>query len=205
MAKSISILIPSVEERADKLSRLVSELSNQIRLIDINHPTLGTVELIIDNSKPFSEGGMSIGQKRDSLLRRSEAEYVCFLDDDDIPAPNYVESLLRASQHGYDVITFDTLFKNDYYWTIISMKLGNPNEESTPIYPVKRNAWHTCLIKRGIAQAHSFESLNHNEDWTWMENVIKDINTSFHIPMILNQYNHSESESIADKIHGHHS
>jgi glycosyltransferase involved in cell wall biosynthesis len=196
----LSILIPSIPERAERLNRLIKELENQIDFCSKVHDSLGKVTLIVDDSKRFLQGGLSIGDKRNSLLNRSESEYVCFLDDDDWVSPDYVETLLRLCNQGKDVCTFKSLFKCDDYWTIIDMGLNNPNEGATPEKEVKRNAWHICPIKRTIAVEVEFSSLNHNEDWEWMNRVLKSITTEAKTNRILHNYNHYKVDSEADKI-----
>lgn len=200
----LNILIPSIPERSKRLNLLVAKLQEQIDYCNKYHKDLGDVHLIVDNSKRFLDGGLSIGEKRDSLLNRSFSDYICFLDDDDNVAPNYVETLLRLCNEGKDVCTFKSLFMCDGYWTIIDMGLNNNNQQATPDSEVKRNVWHVCPIKRDIAINHSFSALNHNEDWTWMENVLKDIKTEAKSNKIIHNYNHYKSVSEADKILNEH-
>lgn len=196
----LNILIPSIPDRSKRLSLLVDSLQTQIDYCNKYHSDLGSVTLIVDNSKKYLDGGLSIGEKRDSLLNRSFDKYICFLDDDDGIAPNYVETLLRLCNEDKDVCTFKSLFTCDDYWTIIDMGLNNSNEQATPDNYVKRNAWHVCPIKRDIAINYSFSDLNHNEDWTWMEKVLKDIKTEAKSNRIIHNYKHYKLVSEADKI-----
>jgi len=64
----LSVLIPSIPERREKLISLTNELYRQILALQTTHPSLGSVELIIDDSKKFTEGGLSIGEKRNALF-----------------------------------------------------------------------------------------------------------------------------------------
>jgi len=197
----LSILIPSIPERRDKLISLTNELYRQILALQTVHPSLGSVELIIDDSKKFTEGGLSIGEKRNALLQRASGEYLCFLDDDDEPTPNYIEQLVRMCHEGNDIVTFRCLVKNDYYWSLIDMSLQNEaNEEVNPNQVIKRTPWHVCPVRSSIAKSVNFTPLNHNEDWSWMKCVLDLITTESHTDMILTQYNHSEAGSEADRI-----
>jgi glycosyltransferase involved in cell wall biosynthesis len=196
----LSILIPSIPEREKTLTILLKELEKQIDYCAKIHAMLGEVEVVIDNSKKYLEGGLSIGEKRNSLLNRATKKYICFLDDDEGIAPDYVETLLRLCERGNDVCTFKSLFKCDTYWTVIDMGLNNPNEEATPEKEVKRNAWHVCPIRRSIAIKYQFSSLNHNEDWEWMRRVLKDIKTEAKTNKIIHNYNHFKAVSEADRI-----
>lgn len=202
-----SILIPTTLDREDQYNRLYKKLLNQIYYINDVHPDLGEVEVLSDGSKRFLDGGMSIGEKRQKLLDRARGEYVSFMDDDDDVAPNYIEIIMRAiyqhvvNMQDADIITFNCIVKNDFYWALIKMQLSNKiNEELTPEKIVKRRPWHICPVKTPIAKKEKFTHINHNEDWDWMGRVLNHVNSEIHIPYILTQYNHSEKNSEADKI-----
>lgn len=196
----LNILIPSIPERKKELSLLCEDLDKQIEYCINNHRSLGCVTYIIDDSKRFLDGGLDIGGKRDALLKKSTAKYVCFLDDDDSISPNYVEALLRLCNEGADVCTFKSLFKCDTFWTVINMRLGVENEQACPNFEVKRNVWHICPIKRDLAIHHSFIKSNYGEDWDWIKRVLMDIKTEVHSNEIIHNYNHYKSKSEADKI-----
>jgi len=198
----LSILIPSIPERRNKLTLLLNELYKQVSDLNRNHPSLGSVEILIDDSIKFSEGGLSIGAKRDLLKQRAGGKYLCFLDDDDGITPNYVETLVRLCSEGQSIVTFRTLIKNDHYWGIIDMNLETTsNDEVNPHGTIKRTPWHICPVLSSIAKNEPFAiDKNHNEDWDWMNRVLKNVHSQSHSDMILTQYNHSESGSEADAI-----
>lgn len=199
----LSILIPSIPKRSDLLVRMYTGVHSQIMQLWRLHPMLGDAQMVIDTSESFINGGLSIGKKRESLVRRATGKYLCFLDDDEDIAPNYIETLMRLCQHNRDVVTFRNLTKTDTYWTIIDMSLGNNNEEATPDRIVKRAPWHICPVKSEYAKLYDFEDSNYSEDWTWMEKVLKHCNTEAHTDQILHQYNHSKAHSEADRITRH--
>jgi len=197
---TLSILIPSIPERSHLLNRLVLNLYEQRNKLAQEHPTIGGIEILVDDSKKFLEGGKSVGQKRNDLVQQATGDYLCFLDDDDEVPANYVETLVRAMAHGADIITFNSLFKCDTYWALIDMSLSNENEEATPERIVKRNAWHICPVKRELAQKHQFSNKNNAEDWEWMEKVLGGVFTEYKLNMILHQYNHFANISAVDEI-----
>lgn len=196
----LSILIPTIPDRIAKFAVLYSELMYQVDKLNQQHPTLGHVEIIQDHSKPFLEGGLSIGKKRESLVKRANGKYLCFLDDDEDIAPNYVETLIRLCQQNKDVCTFRNLTKNDFYWTIVDMSLKFNNEEATPDGIVQRLPWHICPVRSLYAKQHAFGDINYGEDWNWMNRVLKHCETEAKTNQILHTYNHSSKVSESDKI-----
>lgn len=199
----LSILIPTIDSRKEKFSSLMLELDYQISICKELHESLGEVKIIFDSSPPYLEGGVSIGEKRQALLNACETKYFCFLDDDERIAPNYIETLLRLCNENKDCCTFNSIYTNDDYWTIINMRLNNPNEEAKPGIIVKRNVWHVCPIKKELTNGIEFEKLNHNEDWTFIEKILPRIHTDAHTDSIIHNYNHSSKSSEADKIFKH--
>jgi glycosyltransferase involved in cell wall biosynthesis len=161
---------------------------------------LGNVEVLYDDSKRYLDGGLSIGEKRNNLVQRATGKYLCFCDVDDLPAPNYIETLVRMAQGNSDVITFRNFTTTDFYWTVIDMRLGNNDEQSTPDKIVNRNCWHICPIKSEIAKRHRFPFINYSEDSEWMSSVLDDCYTEAHTDQILHSYRHSVKFSEADKI-----
>lgn len=196
----LSILIPSIPERSDKLNALLNELKRQQKSLYDNHPTLGEVEILINEGSRFLEGGLSVGKKREALVQQASGRHLCFLDDDDKIYPNYLEELVRALQCNPDVVTFKSLFTCDYYCTVINMMLFEKNEEATPYKEVNRNAWHICPVRSSIAKKCEFKDINDAEDWDWFKRVLEDINSANHIPAILHNYNHSSLNSEVENI-----
>jgi glycosyltransferase involved in cell wall biosynthesis len=197
----LSILTPTIPERRKKFNKLFTKLAIQIYDLQKNHPTLGEVELSYDDSEKYLNGGLSIGKKRESLLQRATGKYVCYLDDDEDIAPNYVETLVRLCHQDKDVVTFRNLTKTAYYWTIIDMSLNHrTDEEANPNYIIRRKPWHINPIRSVLAKMHSFEDTNYGEDAAWMNKVLKHCLTEAHTDMVLHCYNHSSSKSESDKI-----
>lgn len=100
----LSILIPSLVERKDKLQSLREELDRQIgkRNVEVIHCT--------------DDRQMSTGQKRNMLLMQSSGEYVAFVDDDDFVSPYYVEKVLAALSKNPDCssLTGQIVFSDGY-------------------------------------------------------------------------------------------
>jgi cellulose synthase/poly-beta-1,6-N-acetylglucosamine synthase-like glycosyltransferase len=79
----LSILIATVHERAEMLTKLLGKFEGQ-RSDDIE------IVVMSDNKE------ISIGAKRQKLLERSQGDWVVFFDDDDDPYPKYIKNILQA-------------------------------------------------------------------------------------------------------------
>lgn len=199
----LSILIPSIPNHGHMLEVLQHELHIQILKLNELHPSLGNVEVLIDAGMRFLDGGLSIGKKREGLMRRSNGKYLCFCDVDDNPAPNYIETLVRLCHHNADVVTFRNMTRMDNFWMIVDMGLHYPNDGANPNFTVRRKPWHICPVRSEFAKLYDFEDTNYSEDWTWMEKVLRHCTTEAKTQAVLHMYNHSSKISEADKITRH--
>lgn len=182
--------------------QLLKEIQKQISYMHNTHPALGLIEVLFDDSPSFLDGGRSIGNKRNVLRQKAIGKYSIFLDDDELIAPNYIETIVKLCQEDKDVITFRCLYKDDNYWSLLDMSLDNKvNQQTNPNEIIRRTVWHVCAIKTEYTLKENFnDELNHNEDYTWIEKVMKYLKTESHSNSILLQYNHSVEGSEADKI-----
>lgn len=201
----LSILIPTIPERGKMFTELFNEVHKQVAYMDAFHPSLGQIEVLVDDSKKFLDGGLSIGKKRESLVHRAAGKYLCFLDDDDSIAPNYVETLVRSCIQDRDVCTFRSIAKLDNMWVLIDMSLffGGNSQVNPNDYTVQRRPWHICPVRSEYAKQIPFLDESYGEDWEWMKEVVKLCQTQVHNYTIIHQYNHSKEVSEADKITTH--
>lgn len=118
-----AILIPSLPGRAEKLERLLQSLREQIVCAQLSE----NVSVITYTTEPHSQGGLTVGSKRNVLLSSAggiahlngdpltvfetgmHASHVSFIDDDDTIAPDYVSSIWEALQSNPDLIVFDVM------------------------------------------------------------------------------------------------
>ena len=196
----LSILIPTIPERSRQFTLLYNELMRQKTLFDTFHDTLGELEIVVNSSVKFLDGGLSIGKKREALVQAANGEYLCFLDDDESISPDYVETLMRLCYKDSDLCTFRAIVKMETFWTILDMSLVYPeNEQITPESTVRRPPWHVCPMKSKYAKMFDFKDINAAEDFEWMEKVLAMCVTESHTDRVIFQYNH-KSESESDKI-----
>jgi hypothetical protein len=198
----LSILIPTIPERGEQFTKLFNEVHRQVAYMNTFHPSLGEIEVLVDDSKRFLDGGLSIGKKREALVQRATGKYLCFLDDDDSIAPNYLEVLVRLCQEDQDVCTFQNISKLDSYWMVVDMSLffcgnlpGNPDSKL-----IERMPWHICPVRSELAKSVLFPDINYGEDWAWISQVLTKCDTEAKSNSIIHQYRHSSKTSEADKI-----
>lgn len=197
----LSILICTIPERKKAFNELCFKIGDQLTVMEKYHSSLGEIQICVDDGKSYLDGGLSIGKKRESLVKIADGKYICFLDDDEDIAPNYVETLVRLCQLDCDVVTFRSVAKMDNYWAVIDMSLKNEeDEEATPDRIVKRKPWHINAIRSKFAKLYEFPDTNYSEDALWMKNVLYHLESEAHTDAILHQYNHSSKTSESDKI-----
>lgn len=197
----LSILIPTIIDRVQMFTALFNELHRQIEYMNTFHPTLGEIEILVDDSPKFLNGGLSIGKKRDALVKRAEGKYTVFIDDDEWPAPNYVESIVRLCHQDKDIITFCNISKMDNFWMVVQMSIHNDNEQARPGL-IFRKPFHICPIRKTISEQFDFSDTNYGEDAEWMDRVLTAVTTEEHSEAILHEYRHGK-HSEADKITNH--
>ncbi len=182
MKPTLSICIPSIPERIDKLSTLLAELDDQIDGRE-------NVEVIafIDNKQ------RSIGMKRESVKNLARGKYFTLLDDDDEIAPDYIDRILDAAKSNKDIITFEQLCQLDGKPMHVTFGLGNEVEpaefdENGQYKDIKRPPFHCCVWKRSKVQKIKYADVGYGEDWHWCERALKKITSEKHIDTVLHYY-----------------
>jgi hypothetical protein len=200
----LSILIPTIPSRVEKFTVLYNELQRQAEFVNRIRFWPDEVEILVDGSDAFLDGGLSIGKKREELVKKASGKYLCFLDDDESIAPNYLEVLVGLCKEGKDVCTFRNISKLDHFWMIVDMSLNHSTNEQGKHYEiVKRRPWHINPVRSILAKLHAFYDSNYGEDWAWFEQVLKHCETEAHSEAVIHQYNYSSKTSEADKITKH--
>lgn len=182
----LSILIPSIPSRFDKMIKLYNHINNQIK-------NKSDVEILIwiDNKN------RSIGMKRNDLVQMAKGEYLAFVDDDDNVSLSYIEEMLKGCESGKDIISFMQLAKINDSWSYIDFSINNINDEFRPNSITRRKPFHVCGIRSEIAKKYSFPDVGYGEDWNWMEQVLKDVKTEYKIDEVLHFYNYNHEISEA--------
>lgn len=92
--KKLSILICSIAGREASLNKLLGSIKKQMN---------NQVEVLVkkDNQE------ISVGAKRNILLKKARGEYICFVDDDDMISDDYVSKILKALKSGPDCCSLE--------------------------------------------------------------------------------------------------
>jgi len=180
MPIKLSILVATIPNRIDNFYlRLMKDLIHQTKDVP-------TVELIalFDNKK------ISIGKKRDELLRLANGEYLVFIDDDDRIAPDYVHEILKAleAHPGTDCVVFDNMCSVNS-GTPYLCKYGIEFEYRGPT----NGLWtgkpaHTMVYKSEIAKRHRYTDMGSGEDMDWVKRACKEIKSQTRIEKVLYYY-----------------
>lgn len=155
----LSILIPTLPERAAFLRRLRAVLDPQM----LGQP----VELLLDE-RPRP---VTTGTKRNALMERARGDYVACVDDDDLVSEHYIDDVLSALKYSPDcaelrgVITFDGANPKPFHHSIHHQAWC----EKDGVY--LRYANHLNPIKRELAVQARFPDKNFGEDKDFSDRV----------------------------------
>jgi glycosyltransferase involved in cell wall biosynthesis len=106
MTPKLSILIPTVPGREQFFDRIVKHVSSQTVDYYLKHG----VDIEIRSDKTTD---ISIGAKRNLLLQESRGEYICFIDDDDRIADDYIELVMAGIATNPDCCSLNGIITTD--------------------------------------------------------------------------------------------
>lgn len=182
----LSILIPSLVERSNKLNYIQNRINNLILKDNLSNKVEVLTE--IDNRE------LTTGKKRNILKERANGLYVCYIDDDDDISDDYLTEILNAIEiSNADVITF-CLNKNTNgvfeYQNIFSKFMAQgylvgSDNKILVMLPV-----HLCPHKKGLADKIRFPHTCFREDYEYMLLLDKITKTEYHIDKSLYFYNY---------------
>lgn len=182
MNPKLSILIPSIPSRFDKMFNLYNRLLVECKELPIE------ILCLVDNKI------RSIGEKRNDLVQLAKGEYLTILDDDDSFFEGYAVEILKAIESNADVITFNQKCTLDGESFFVNFSLYNECNEPAKFdnegnyLNIKRLPFHCCVWKSNIAKSETFASVSYGEDWHWCKRLIQKCETECHIDKVLHHY-----------------
>ena len=184
--RELSILILTLPTRIDSYATLIKSLNQQV----IENNLINRVQILtLCDTKEIS-----VGEKRNILLNKSCGRYVCFIDDDDVIAPNYLIKIISALSSNADVITFCGDYMENSIRTEFSISMvhrGNFNHPNI-FYRLPN---HLCPVKREIALSCQFTDKNYGEDSDYAEKINKYLKNEYHIQDKLYFYMYNSNTS----------
>lgn len=186
----LSILIPSIPERKEQLNYLLNKLRPIAFVKD-------HCEIIINDGIRHSEGGLSVGYKRQSLLDKANGDYIWFLDDDDDFEPVMFNDLkMHMDAYKWDVICAKTLAILNGVHHIIDTSIDYENEQihdgETKRFPSVMN-----IYRRDVALRTKFNDKNYGEDFEWSMSL--GLFSGLNIDEVWHIYNFDSDKTIASK------
>jgi hypothetical protein len=151
--KLLSILIPTLDKREQFCNALLRQLNKQLH----NR----SIEILLDN------GTDTIGTKRNRLLDIAKGKYVCYIDDDDVIADNYIDLIWPGIEGDYDccsLIGIITTNNKNPKKFIHSIEYNNYFEKLNVLY---RPPNHLNVIRADIAKQYKFPEKSFGEDTDW--------------------------------------
>lgn len=181
----LSILVPSVHTRYMNGTnmRIQSQLFGEWR--ELPEDQRAEIEiLILTDTK-----SRTIGAKRNDMLDMAQGEYVAFVDDDDRVTPDYLQTLLRATDSRVDVITFqvevslngDPTAKPCYY----SLDYLSDYNGADAYYRLPN---HLMCVKRDLARKARFPETQRGEDAEYAKRLRPLLRTEHPIHRVLYYY-----------------
>lgn len=162
----LSILICHLNDRDASL--LITKLKLQAK----KKP----VEVLINSD----DGELTIGTKRNELIRSAKGDYICFVDDDDDVSDDYVLSILKSITGNPDVVGIEGVVCYD-------------NKKSNFYHSIEYQGWYTGSdgfyrtpnhlnpVKRSLALSVMFPEIDFGEDKKYSERLIKQVKTENYI------------------------
>lgn len=182
----LSILVCSVHTRYNTfLPKMQEALYSQLNALEPADQDRVEIIVLTDNKQ------MMLGHKRNVMVEMAQGKYIVFVDDDDRIAPDYIASLLKATESDADSIVFHAEvrlngeeahicqyskdFKTDYNNHGIYYRIPN----------------HICCIKREVSLKSSFPNLLYGEDSGYSKVLLPYLKTEHKINRVLYYYDYN--------------
>lgn len=177
----LSILICTIPERQPMFNELLHELGEQSKRAN------SMIQILWDDSP---KGTITIGRKRNNLLTKSLGDYICYVDDDDLVSPNYIEEIVKAIDKSPDCIGFEIACDMDgkKYNAASSMKYDWT--ENVDGYKYVRSIYHKTPVKREIALKAMFPDKSFGEDYEYSMRIKPFLSKEIFINKVLYYYNY---------------
>lgn len=138
---------------------------------ELNRQKTDEVEVLFEEDNKQ----ISVGAKRQKLLRRAKGDYIVFFDSDDWPSMFYVDDILKALLFEPDCVGFEiNMTTNGVKPQVCCHSLRYPVwKENVDGYDYVRNVTHFNPVRRKLALKVGFPDLRYGEDKWYSDRVTK--------------------------------
>jgi hypothetical protein len=157
----LSILIPTVPQRANFYLELTTELYKQIEMEN----AFGLVEILTDDAPV---GSKTTGSKRNDLVNLAQGQYVWFIDDDDCVSDTAIKDVLNGIETDCDSLAIcgtysenGTNFRDWYISKDLEYTTIKINGKDVFLRPPN----HITPMKRSISLQIMFPDKSKGEDY----------------------------------------
>lgn len=159
MPPTWDILVPTLGERRPLFERLLAGLLPQL------DPYAGRVRVV----GWFNNGSPSLPKIRQTMVTGSPAEYVSFVDDDDLVAPYYVAEVMAALADRPDYVGFQVQCYSDGVPTAVAHHSLEYTRWRNFPGRYERDISHINPIRRDLARRARFDQVSAGsaEDRAW--------------------------------------
>jgi glycosyltransferase involved in cell wall biosynthesis len=187
-----SILILTQPSRKEFLARLLALLQPQVDLA-------GGVEIVVQMHDPQ----LALGENRQKMLEAAQGEYVCFVDDDDLVANDYVAKILPLLD-GVDYIGFRLNLYNDGrpgLPTFHSLRFPKWYADDKGLY---RDISHVNPIRRELALTTPMSG-HRGEDARWSDAIRAKqiVRTEHFVDEVMYHYYYRSMKMDGGPMQGH--
>jgi glycosyltransferase involved in cell wall biosynthesis len=159
----LNILICTIPNRVNEFNLLKHHLQTQINELGMQREVKILSKL--DNKE------ISVGAKRQLLLEEATADYVVYIDDDDMTPYYYVANILSAIESNPDCIGFLIECKGTKGKTASASSEWNDWADNTGGFDYVRTIYHKNPVKRSIALQIGYKDMRFAEDYDYSKRL----------------------------------
>jgi hypothetical protein len=177
-----SILVPTLGERRPLFERLMAGLLPQ------TEPYGGRVQVV----GWHNDGSPSLPKIRQSMVLGATTDYVCFVDDDDLVSPDYVDEVVTALGERPDYVGFQVQCYSDGAPIAVAYHSLEHRSWRNLRGRFERDISHINPIRTALARQASFTVARTGmaEDRVWANQLrrMRIVRTEVVVPQILYHY-----------------
>ena len=188
----LSILIPTIKEREQQFKKLYNRLQRLVSHYE-------DIEIVYNDAPRYDEpNGLTVGEKRQSLVDAAYGKYILFVDDDDDVMDWIIKELYPLLDKDVDVINANVDAYIDGKLHVIDQSIYN-NIEQLSLGVTKRKPLLMSVYNREslIKSGAKFPSINNGEDAEWAKQM--NLKTEIKVNSVWHVYKFSSTNTVASK------